>query len=70
MSGDPSGNRSREAGAWPERGDSAHALSSLGVPPPPGVHLEYVGPFRGAQWGGSVRDALGPVVSDLGGGVH
>ncbi|XP_054574098.1 nudC domain-containing protein 2 isoform X2 [Eptesicus fuscus] len=31
MSGDPSGNRSRGAGAWPERGDSAHALSSLGV---------------------------------------
>lgn len=30
----------------------------------------HVRPVRGAQRGGAVRDALGPVVPDPGGGVH
>ena len=39
MTGDPSG----EAGAWPERGGSAHALLSLSAAAA-GRLLEYVGP--------------------------
>lgn len=65
MSRDPSG----EAGAGPERGESAHAHLSLSAAVA-GRHLEDVGAVRGAQWGGSMRNAVGTVVPDFGGGVH
>lgn len=35
-----------------------------------GAAVSHVGPVRGAERGGALRDALGPLVSDPGGGVH
>lgn len=35
-----------------------------------GAVVAHVGSVRGAQRGGSLRDALGPLVPDAGGGVH
>lgn len=32
--------------------------------------LSHVGSVRGAERGGALRDALGPLVPDPGGGVH
>lgn len=32
--------------------------------------VSHVGSVRGAQRGGALRDALGPLVPDAGGGVH
>lgn len=58
----------RQPGCGPRRG--FRAWTCLLAAAASGRRLEYVSPVWGAQWGGSVRNAVGPVVPDLGGGVH